>query len=163
MGTESILSNTRTLRRSLFRLRSLRRDRRGVTAVEFAIIAPVMIGMCISVVDFGLGLYTQVQVADAAQAGAAYAMQKGYNSTAMATVAKASTKLTGLTVATSQFCGCPSATGVTTTSCTASCGDGLTAGTFAQISVAKAYSTLLSYPGLPTTINMSESAVARTQ
>ena len=160
MASENRTSKTRTLRR---RLQSLRRDRRGVTAVEFAIIVPVMIGMCISIVDFGLGLYTQVQVADAAQSGAAYAMQKGYNAAGMTYAAQTSTRLTGLTVATSTFCGCPSDSGVTTTSCTASCGDGLTAGTFAQVSVSKAYSTLLSYPGIPTTLNLSETAVARTQ
>lgn len=163
MASESMSSMTNTLRRSLFRLGGLRRDRRGVTAVEFAIIAPIMVGMFVSVVDLGLGLYTQVQVANAAQAGAAYAMQKGYNSDAMTTVAQSSTRLTGLTVATTQFCGCPSATGVTTTACTASCSDGLTAGTFAQVNVSKVYSTLLAYPGLPTTINISEQAVARTQ
>jgi Flp pilus assembly protein TadG len=143
--------------------KKFRRDRRGVTAVEFAIIAPILIGMFVSVIDLGLGLYTQVQLANAAQAGAAYAMQKGYNASAMATVAQSSTRLTNLTVATSQFCGCPSATGVTTTSCTASCGDGLTAGTFAQVTATKDYSTLLSYPGLPTSFHMSEQATARTQ
>jgi Flp pilus assembly protein TadG len=163
MANENTFSKTRTLRRSLFRARSLRRDRRGVAAVEFAIIVPVLIGMFMGVVDLGLGLFTQVQLANAAQAGAAYAMQKGYNAGGMTYAAQTSTRLTGLTVTPSQFCGCPSDTGVISTSCTASCGDGLTAGTFVQISVSKAYSTLLSYPGLPSTINMSESAVARTQ
>jgi Flp pilus assembly protein TadG len=156
----SIVSVSRCLR---LRGRNLRRDQRGVTAIEFAVIAPVMIGMFVSISDFGLGLYTQVQLANAAQSGAAYAMQKGYNSDTMKTVAQASTRLTGVTVATSQFCGCPSATGVTVTSCTASCGDGLTAGTFAQVIASKTYSTLLSYPGIPSTINMSETATARTQ
>src|SRR5205814_10663521 len=63
MANESTFSKTRTLRRSLFRARSLRRDRRGVAAVEFAIIVPVLIGMFMGVVDLGLGLFTQVQLA----------------------------------------------------------------------------------------------------
>jgi Flp pilus assembly protein TadG len=147
----------------LSRGKNFPRDQRGVTAIEFAVIAPIMIGLFISIADLGLGLYTQVQLANAAQSGAAYAMQKGYNSDTMKTVAQASTRLTSVTVATSQFCGCPSATGVTVTACTASCGDGLTAGTFAQVIASKTYSTLLSYPGIPSTINMSETATARTQ
>jgi Flp pilus assembly protein TadG len=159
----TMLSISSLSRRIRLRGSSLQRDQRGVTAIEFAVIAPIMIGMFISIADLGLGLYTQVQLANAAQAGAAYAMQKGYNGDTMRTVAQASTRLTSVTVATSQFCGCPSTTGVTVTTCASSCGDGLTAGTFAQVIASKAYSTLLSYPGIPSTINMSETATARTQ
>jgi len=143
--------------------RNIRRDERGVTAIEFAVIAPILVGMFISIVDLGLGLYTQVQLANAAQAGAAYAMQKGYNSLGMITVAQSSTRLTGVSVTTSQFCGCPSSSGVTTTACDASCSDGLTAGTFAQVTATKDYATILSYPGLPSSFHMSEQATARTQ
>jgi len=145
------------------RTRTIRQDERGVTAVEFAIIGPILVGMFVSIVDLGLGLYNQVQLANAAQAAADYAMQKGYNSDAMTTVAKAATRLTGVTVTNSQFCGCPSSSGVTTTTCGSSCGDGLTAGTFAQITATKDYSTLLQYPGLPATFHLSETSLARTQ
>jgi len=151
------------LRRRLARARNIRRDNGGVAAVEFAIIVPILVGSMISIVDLGLGLYTQVQLANAAQAGAAYAIQKGYNAEAMTTVAQAATRLTDISVTSSQFCGCPSPGGMTTTSCTASCSDGLTAGTFAQVTVTKDYSTLLPYPGLPDSFHMSEQATARTQ
>jgi Flp pilus assembly protein TadG len=151
------------LQRLLLRGRKIRRDERGVTAIEFAIIGPILIGMFISIVDLGLGLYNQVQLANAAQAGASYAMQKGYNASAMTTVAQAATRLTGVTVTTSQFCGCPSSSGVTVTACTNNCSDGLAAGTFAQVNATKDYSTLLSYPGLPSSFHLSETATARTQ
>ncbi|HEX5325160.1 MAG TPA: TadE/TadG family type IV pilus assembly protein [Acetobacteraceae bacterium] len=150
-------------RRLLFLGRRIRRDERGVTAIEFAIIGPILIGMFISIVDLGLGLYSQVQLANAAQAGASYAMQKGYDASAMTTVAQAATRLTGIAVTTSQFCGCPSSTGVTVIACTSNCSDGLAAGTFAQVNATKDYSTLLSYPGLPSTFHLSETATARTQ
>ena len=163
MIDKMMLSIASKLQHLLFRGRSIRRDERGVTAIEFAIIGPILIGMFISIVDLGLGLYNQIQLANAAQAGADYAMQKGYDATAMTTVAQAATRLTGLTVTTSQFCGCPSSTGVTVTSCSSNCSDGLTAGTFAQITTTKDYSTLLSYPGLPSTFHLSETATARTQ
>jgi Flp pilus assembly protein TadG len=139
------------------------RDAGGATAVEFALIGPILIAMFMSIVDLGLGLYADTQLATAAQDGAAYAMQKGYDSAAMTTVAQSSTRLTGLAVTTSQFCGCPSSTGVTTTACTSTCSDGLAAGTFAQVTANKDYSTLLSYPGIPSTFHLSEKATVRTQ
>jgi Flp pilus assembly protein TadG len=147
----------------LLRTRHFGRDERGATAVEFAMIAPILVAMVVSIVDLGLGLYADTQLANAAQAGAAYAMQKGYDASAITTVAQASTRLTGVTVAPTQFCGCPSANGVVSTSCDASCSDGLTAGSFASVVVTKDYSTLLSYPGLPAIFHLSETATARTQ
>jgi Flp pilus assembly protein TadG len=152
-----------TSRRLILRARRISEDERGVTAVEFAMIAPILIAMMISIVDLGLGLYTDTQLANAAQAGAAYAMQKGYDSSTMTTVAQSSTRLTGVTVNVSQYCGCPSANGVVSATCGSSCGDGLTAGTYAQVAATKDYSTLLSYPGLPATFHLSETATARTQ
>ena len=155
----SILSVRNLARRT----NKIRRDESGVTAVEFAIIGPILIGMFVSIVDLGLGLYNQVQLANAAQAAADYAMQKGYNSDAMTTVAQAATRLAGVTVANSQFCGCPSSSGVTTITCGSSCSDGLTAGTFARTTTTKDYSTLLQYPGLPATFHLSETSLARVQ
>jgi Flp pilus assembly protein TadG len=143
--------------------RRIPQDKSGATAVEFAMIAPILIAMAISIVDLGLGLYTDAQLANAAQAGALYAMQKGYDSGAMSTVAQSSTRLTGVSVAVSQYCGCPSVSGVVSTTCGSSCSDGLTAGTFAQVIATKDYGTLLSYPGLPATFHLSETATARTQ
>jgi Flp pilus assembly protein TadG len=147
----------------LLRARQVRRDKSGVTAVEFAIIAPLLIGMMMTIADLGLAIYTDVQLANAAQAGATYAMQKGYDGAGMTTVAQASTRLTGVTVATSQYCGCPSASGIASITCGSNCSDGLTAGTFAQISATKDYSTLISYPGVPASFHMVETATARTQ
>jgi len=162
MADQNWFSTMRS-RRLPFRAGRLGRDTRGATAVEFAIIAPVLIAMFISIVDLGLGLYTDTQLANAAQAGAAYAMQKGYNASAMTTIAQSATRLTGVGVATSQFCGCPSASGVVNTSCDSSCNDGLTAGTFTSVVATKDYSTILSYPGLPASFHLSETATARTQ
>ena len=142
----SILSVRNLARRT----NKIRRDESGVTAVEFAIIGPILIGMFVSIVDLGLGLYN-------------HAMQKGYNSDAMTTVAQAATRLAGVTVANSQFCGCPSSSGVTTITCGSSCSDGLTAGTFARTTTTKDYSTLLQYPGLPATFHLSETSLARVQ
>lgn len=150
-------------RRLLLDATRIRDDRRGVTAIEFAMIAPILIALMISIVDLGVGMYTDTQLANAAQAGATYAMQKGYDAGVITTVTQASTRLTGVSVAVSQYCGCPSNTGVVTATCGSSCSGGLTAGTFAQVVATKDYSPLLSYPALPGTFHLSETAMARTQ
>jgi len=139
------------------------RDRRGVSAVEFALIAPLLIGMMICIADFGLGYYSDTQLASAAQASATYAAQNGYDAAAMTTVAQAATKLASVGVTPTQFCGCPSPGGVTSTSCGATCGDGLRAGTFAQVTATTDYATLVSYPGVPNVFHLSEKATARLQ
>jgi Flp pilus assembly protein TadG len=45
----------------------------GNAAIEFALIAPILAFLAAVMIDFGLGVYTKMAVADAAQAGAAYA------------------------------------------------------------------------------------------
>jgi Flp pilus assembly protein TadG len=51
----------------------LGRQRSGAAAVEMAFLAPILVFLAAGLVDFGLGVYTKMMVADAAQAGAAYA------------------------------------------------------------------------------------------
>lgn len=65
---------TRAMRLSLRDfLRQLGRARQGAAAVEMAFIAPILIFLAAGLIDFGTGVYTKMMVADAAQAGAAYA------------------------------------------------------------------------------------------
>jgi Flp pilus assembly protein TadG len=53
--------------------RRLARERSGGAAVEMALVAPVLVFLAAAMVDFGLGVYAKMAVANAAQAGAAYA------------------------------------------------------------------------------------------
>lgn len=139
------------------------RDERGVSAVEFALIAPMLVAMMVCIADFGLGYYTDTQLANAAQAGAAYAVQKGYDVAGMTSAAQSSSKLSNVGVTPAQFCGCPSADGVIGTSCSTICNDGLRAGTFAQVTATVDYTTLVPYPGLPSVFHLSEKTTARLQ
>ncbi|MBN8814927.1 MAG: pilus assembly protein [Sphingomonas sp.] len=64
-------------------LRSLRRDTRGATIVEFAIVAPVMILMMMGIGDLGYQVYAQSILNGAMQkAGRDSAIQGGANATA---------------------------------------------------------------------------------
>lgn len=55
-------------------LRRLRDDCRGVAAVEFALMAPVFLGLVIGVIEFGRAAYTQGVVSFAAEEATRYAV-----------------------------------------------------------------------------------------
>jgi Flp pilus assembly protein TadG len=54
------------------RLRRLRRDRRGVAALEFAVIGLVMVTVMLAAWDFGNAAQEQIALQQAVRAGAAY-------------------------------------------------------------------------------------------
>jgi Flp pilus assembly protein TadG len=144
-------------------LSRLWQDRTGVTAVEFAIIAPIMVLMFICMADLGIGVYTDMQVNNAAQYGTEYALAKGYDSSAITTAVKSATSLSSPNVTPTEFCGCPASSGVTNISCNASCSDGGKVGTYVQVAVSSTYTTMLSYPGLPSSYNLSAQSTVRLQ
>jgi Flp pilus assembly protein TadG len=137
------------------------RDRSGVGAVEFAIIAPLLIFMFVAMADLGLGIYQNMQVDSAAQYGAQYALVNGYNSGAITSAVKSSTDLSSLTVTPTSFAGCAGSNGVVPQLGTGLCNDGSTAGTFVRVSVTHAYTTLIPYPGMPSSFTLSSQSTVR--
>jgi Flp pilus assembly protein TadG len=117
----------------------------GGAAVELAIIAPLLILMMISTVDLGMGFYRKMQVGEAAQAGAQYAMLNGFNSSKISTAITSATSFLGIAAspAPSQSCGCAASTGVTAASCGSQCPDTTVAGTYVTASAQATYNTIL--------------------
>src|SRR5712672_2574184 len=64
------------------RIGALARDRRGMSAVEFGLAAPVFLAMLTPVIDLGLAFSQQIRVNQAVEAGAQYAAMNQYNSNA---------------------------------------------------------------------------------
>jgi Flp pilus assembly protein TadG len=134
-------------------------DRDGVAAIEMAFIAPILVFLALGLVDFGLGIYTKMMVANAADAGAAYAFRNSasYSASNAATfnTAVQNAAQGAVTIATilsssplsanasEQYC----CAGLT--SCSPStpptCGTGLTVGTYVQVTTSAQYSTFLPY------------------
>ncbi len=138
----------------------------GLSGIEFALIAPVLILMFLVTVDFGLAAYAKIEVEAATQAGAEYAALYGYDSTKISSAVTNATAVSGLsaTPAPSEFCGCPSSSGVTTATCGTNCDSGMKAGTFVTVSAQASYSTLLSYPSIvPSSYTFSSAATVRLQ
>lgn len=59
--------------------RRLRGDRRGAAAVEFAMIAPFLLGLLLPIADLGTYVYDSMQLQLAAQAGAEYAARHDWD------------------------------------------------------------------------------------
>ena len=102
----------------------------GVSSIEFALVGAFLAFLALGTLDFGMLFFKQMQLANAAQAGADFAMMHAYDSTKVTSAAQNATNLSGVTVNPStMLCGCPSASGgVSSATCGASC-PGSNAGT----------------------------------
>jgi Flp pilus assembly protein TadG len=56
-------------------------ERRGATAVEMAIVAPIVMLLLMAIVDLGLAVYSHICLAEAARAGARFAAVHGAGAT----------------------------------------------------------------------------------
>jgi len=137
----------------------------GVAAVEFAIIVPPLLLMMVCTADLGFGMYRKLQVQNAAQAGAEYAIAHGYKQISISTAVTSATAFSNIvaTPAPSQSCGCPSNTGVTTATCNSTCADGSASGTYVTVAAQGSYTTLVPYPVLPNTFNFASTSTVRIQ
>lgn len=144
--------------------RSLWRQCRGNAAIELALLAPPLMLLVVGTVDYGLAVYDQIEVQNAAQAGAEYALKHGYSTTGISGAMSAATPLTISAVpAPAQSCGCPSGTTLTPTACGNNCASGLTAGTYVTVNAQTTYTTILPYPGVPNSYTLAASSTVRIQ
>ena len=136
-------------------------DRSGVAAVELALIAPLLTLMMVAVTDIGLGVYRKMQVEDAAQVGAQYAVKNGYDANAISNAVISTTNFLAITASPApvKFCGCATGSGVSSTTCGTTCPGGALAGTYTTVSAQATYQTILN----PATYNFSSQATVRLQ
>jgi Flp pilus assembly protein TadG len=136
----------------------------GAAAIELAALAPVLVMAMVVTADLGMGIYRNMQVQRAAQAGAEYAVARGFDAAAI-TSAITSTPLSGLSAspAPRQFCGCGSSTGITEVACDADCSGGAKAGTYVTASAHSVYQPILPYPLLPEAFTLTAQSTVRMQ
>jgi len=157
---------------------ALVRDRRGMSAVEFGVAAPVFLAILMPVVDLGRAYSQQIQIRQAVQAGALYASVNMYNtSTWSSNVSSAVTNSTTLAVSPtvgSETCGCPNSTSTdivshdTLATCGPSnggtnCSDGSRPGYYVTITGTLSYSPVMPYSILADPTTLSAQAVVRIQ
>lgn len=129
----------------------------GAAAVEMGLIAPIIISMMIFMIDVGVALLSQAQIAQALATSAEYATLAGQNSVASATIA-ANAK-TYASAVSNAFLGTPTVTAVVNNgagtgakccigsswSCsttTTSCADGSTPGSYLKVTAQYPFKTL---------------------
>ena len=153
-----------TQRLAVAALRCLRRNE-GVAAVEFAIIAPVLVVILAMIADLGLGFRYQMQVGHAARAGLQYALNNGWNSASVIAAVTSATGLTGISASPAPFtsCGCATGSGISAAACGSNCPTGGTAGTYVTVNASYAYTPILPYPSLSSPMTLTAQAVARIQ
>jgi Flp pilus assembly protein TadG len=155
---------TATWRAHIRAFLSGKRGAEGVAAVELSLLAPLLIFMLVATFDLGMGLYRKMQVQNAAQAGAQYAIAHGFSSS-LASVVTGATTFSGIsaTPAPSKFCGCPANAGVTVADCTSTCTGGTAPGTYVTVSSTGAYNTILPYPMIPNSFTITAQSTVRIQ
>jgi Flp pilus assembly protein TadG len=140
------------------RTRTLVRCESGTSLVEFAIVLPFLALLLIGLIDFGRYTYDAVLAANAARAAVQYGaqnLQKAEDKLGMKAAAAADApNLPGLTVTPNPYC---SVSGVNAT-CT-------TAGAVAYVQVVATgnFTPLVKYPGLPSTVTVTGSALMRVE
>jgi Flp pilus assembly protein TadG len=157
---------------------ALARDRRGMSAVEFGLAAPIFLGALSPVIDIGMAFSHQIRVNQAVEAGAQYAAMNAYNPTNWASnIQSAVTNATTMSVTPSvgsETCGCPNSTSTaieshdTVTTCGTqnggtACSDGSQPGYYVTISATSTYTSVMPYSILGSSRTLSSQAVVRIQ
>jgi Flp pilus assembly protein TadG len=140
-------------------------DTSGVAAIEFGIIAPILVLMVVAAADIGMGFYRKIQVEGAAQAGAQWAIRNGFDTNAITNAVTSATSASSISVspAPAQFCGCATGTNISSATCGTTCPSGVQVGTYATVSAQMTYNTILPYGFFPSTYNLSSQSTVRLQ
>jgi Flp pilus assembly protein TadG len=157
---------TTMMQRWARRAASLVRAEGGNAAVEFGLAAPLLVALLVPVADLGIAFSQQIQVQQAAQAGAQYATIHPWTSsspTAISNAVVAATTLSTLAAspAPAQTCGCPTGSQIAAAACTATCSDGQPAGYYVVVSAQAPYTPQLPYSVLGSSVTLAAKSTVR--
>ena len=147
---------------SLFRfLHRFARARGGSVVVEFALITPVMLLALIALADYGLMVYQNTQLSEAASAGVRYAMTEGNQEDDDGIEAAALSALPGsidATVTVTRECRCPTGGAI---DCDSECSGEIVPGRYLEVVVNCPYAMIFDYPGIESVGELQSHAVVR--
>jgi Flp pilus assembly protein TadG len=161
-------------------LSALRRDEQGVSAIEFALATPILLGLILPLLDLGQAISEQIRLNLAVQSGAQYASLNLWGSTSssdIAAIVNNATTLSLSSVSATEYCGCPNAGAAPTlyaypaapascdTSYPSCAGDSSPAGVYVQVTAQYTHTSVMPYSVLPYTNGLqtlTSTAVVRT-
>ena len=138
----------------------LRRCESGSSLLEFALVLPVLLVLLIGLIDLGRAAYFGILTSNAARAGAQYGAQSIYTSTdttGMSNAAIADAPGIGLTAVGTTLC---TVDGGGLTSCPSNI-TGQTVVYYVKVHVSGTFASLVTYPGLPSSIPIGGDAIMR--
>jgi Flp pilus assembly protein TadG len=138
---------------------------RGQSYVELAFALPVLAIILVVAADFGRLFYTHLEVINAARAAAQYGSNSvvtAADSTGMVAAAKQDgVNVSNLTVTASQ-CTCGTAT-TSVPACSSTYCANDPQGNYVVVNAQAPFSTIVKYPGLPTSVTLKSQAVMQVQ
>ena len=152
----------------LQRMKNLVHDVTGQSLTEIAIIMPFALILVGGMVDVGRFAYLDIAVAGAARAGVQYGSQSiatANDSSGMSTAANnEAPNVSGLTITpTTRYCKCSNGSScslqVSNGTSSWSCDNGATALFYVKVIASASLSPLIHYPGLPSSITVTRTAV----
>lgn len=137
-----------------------RRFASGQAAAEMGAALFVLIPLLLAATDFGRLYYTYITLEGAARAGAQYGSQSvitAADATGMQTAAtNDASNITGMSATASQ---CTCTTGSSVTACPTSYCTSNPQATFVEVDASATFNTLVSYPGIPSSVPLVGKAV----
>ena len=135
-------------------LRKFSIETSGSSLVECAVVLPVLILLMVGAIDFGRAYFIDIQVASAAQAGAAYGVQNFTDTGGMVTAAKLNApSVPGIMAVATFGCECHDGSSFSS-SCTSNpiCPQNIL--NYADVVTTATYTPMLPYPGIPASISL---------
>lgn len=134
-------------------------------AIEFALVAPVVLFLFMAATDLAMAVRANMQLNNAARAGAEYAAMHGWDSSAITSAVTSATPLS-VTVAPSAYCGCATTSNIAEQACGTTCASGLPAGAYVKVVASATYRPLIPLQWnkilVSNYLNMSVTSVTRT-
>jgi Flp pilus assembly protein TadG len=136
------------------------RARKGSVLIEFALVVPLFLLLCVAGIDFARVFNTAIVLTGATRTGLEYAGQSASaaaDASGIANLVSASAgNPAGLTVSSNQFCTC--SIGGTQVACSSKCSGKIT---YVQVSASVPFQTLVAWPWVPQPLNVTRTGVIR--
>jgi Flp pilus assembly pilin Flp len=133
----------------------LPKDDRGVAAIEFALIMPILALILMGMVDYTLYLQKKLAIQQLSRQAAEYVVQGGQEAAAGSDIIEQSSLFTdtpAITYDTDTTCECMSGLAV---DCQGNCGGDDYMRSFFEVSISGTYTPILPYPGLEDNVTLT--------